>query len=426
MVSSTRSAPSDALSQPTSFSQYIASRSVSRSAWSSRLRPCASCCPARTSRAKHSARPAARSSSFLDIPVPVWRRLASWRLRRVGALVKSNKSALGSTTGCCGLRWHRQTNSVRVCSPASRRVATLRPRFAGLTALTPAPRTLVQAGSCRRCLSLHPLHVVVDLPCRIPRFRMSVDTASRPASGRHRWRRPNTRGTARHPHRSLGSRPRGTVASVSGFTVVKALTIATRVPLPSCSVSPMRACVRRSGRSLAAVSVLTPRTVARRGRQMRAETMADRASQSSRSRPGPPGSRPQMEERGRLRAPRAPVRLPNGHPVPDGPTWRREVSCRGSTAGDVGSRSSSSWSRRRKSRFGRLSDAQPLQVLDRRPHLAGVPRRPVVALRQPRSPGAPSHGDQLDREMLRAVVVAQGQEPLRQGNRWKLVHARIG
>ena len=39
---------------------------------------------------------------------------------------------------------------------------------------------------------------------------------------------------------------------VSGFTVVKALTIATRVPLPSCSVSPMRACVSRSGRGLAA------------------------------------------------------------------------------------------------------------------------------------------------------------------------------
>lgn len=76
--------------------------------------------------------------------------------------------------------------------------------------------------------------------------------------------------------------------------------------------------------------------------------------------------------------------------------------------------------------IGRLSDAQPLEVLDRRPHLAGVPRRPVVALRQPLNPGAPSHGDQLDREMLRAVVLAQGQEPLRQGNRWKLVHARIG
>ncbi len=45
-------------------------------------------------------------------------------------------------------RRHRQTNSVRVCSPASRRFASLRPRFAGLPALTPAPRTLVQTGSC--------------------------------------------------------------------------------------------------------------------------------------------------------------------------------------------------------------------------------------------------------------------------------------
>ena len=31
--------------------------------------------------------------------------------------------------------------SMTVCSPASRRVASLRPRFAGLTALTPAART---------------------------------------------------------------------------------------------------------------------------------------------------------------------------------------------------------------------------------------------------------------------------------------------
>ena len=40
---------------------------------------------------------------------------------------------------------HRQTHSVRVCSPPSRRVAPLRPRCAGLTAWTPAPRTLVPA-----------------------------------------------------------------------------------------------------------------------------------------------------------------------------------------------------------------------------------------------------------------------------------------
>ncbi len=51
---------------------------------------------------------------------------------------------------------HRLIDSVRVCSSASRRVAPLRPRFAGLTALTPAPRTLVQTGSCRRCPILTP------------------------------------------------------------------------------------------------------------------------------------------------------------------------------------------------------------------------------------------------------------------------------
>ena len=44
-----------------------------------------------------------------------------------------------------GLVGHRQTHSVRVCSPPSRRVAPLRPRSAGLTAWTPAPRTPVLA-----------------------------------------------------------------------------------------------------------------------------------------------------------------------------------------------------------------------------------------------------------------------------------------
>ena len=58
------------------------------------------------------------------------------------------ETGLRSTARCCGHRRHRQANSVRVCSPASRRVASLRPRSAGLTALTPAPRTLVQTGSC--------------------------------------------------------------------------------------------------------------------------------------------------------------------------------------------------------------------------------------------------------------------------------------
>ena len=48
---------------------------------------------------------------------------------------------LVSTARYCGRPRHRQTDSVGVCSPASRRVATLRPRFAGLATLTPAPRT---------------------------------------------------------------------------------------------------------------------------------------------------------------------------------------------------------------------------------------------------------------------------------------------
>ena len=66
----------------------------------------------------------------------------------VGEREELKETGLRSTARYCGHRRHRQANSVRVCSPASRRVASLRPRSAGLAALTPAPRTLVQAGSC--------------------------------------------------------------------------------------------------------------------------------------------------------------------------------------------------------------------------------------------------------------------------------------
>ena len=55
-----------------------------------------------------------------------------------------------------------EADSVRVCSPPSRRVAALRPRFAGLTALTAAPRTLVQTGLRPTAPQHTPLHVVVD------------------------------------------------------------------------------------------------------------------------------------------------------------------------------------------------------------------------------------------------------------------------
>ena len=103
------------------------------------------------------------------------------RLPELGALnlvaerEELTETGLGSTARCCGRRRHRQANSVRVCSPTSRRVASLRPRSAGLTALTPAPRTLVQTGSCRRCSLIHPLHVVVDVPSRMTLFRATAD-----------------------------------------------------------------------------------------------------------------------------------------------------------------------------------------------------------------------------------------------------------
>ena len=76
---------------------------------------------------------------------------------------------------------------MRVCSPPSRRVASLRPRSAGLTALTAAPRTLVQIGSCRRCSLIHPLHfsavdalllnpIGVRDPSRVVAIRVSYET----------------------------------------------------------------------------------------------------------------------------------------------------------------------------------------------------------------------------------------------------------
>ena len=86
------------------------------------------------------------------------------------------ETGLGSTARCRGRRRHRQANSVRVCSPTSRRVASLRPRSAGRTALTPAPPPLVQTGSCRRCSLIHPLHVVVDVPSRMTLFRATADS----------------------------------------------------------------------------------------------------------------------------------------------------------------------------------------------------------------------------------------------------------
>ena len=62
---------------------------------------------------------------------------------------------------------------------AAVKVAALRPRFAGLSALTAAPRTLVRTGSYRTTPNLDPLHVVVDGPSRIAQSEVSVDRRQR-------------------------------------------------------------------------------------------------------------------------------------------------------------------------------------------------------------------------------------------------------
>ena len=145
----------------------------------------------------------------------------------------------------------------------------------------------------------------------------------RAASRRRRARRPNARGSDREPHRRPGSRPARTVASVSGFTVVKALTIATRVPLPSCSVSPMRPCVSGSGRGLAAVSVLTHAagSSTSAAEDPRPNTIRNHAARSFQVDPDPVKDQ-EIEERGRLRR-------PSGAPEEQHPalTWRLESAC---------------------------------------------------------------------------------------------------
>ena len=74
--------------------------------------------------------------------------------------------------------------SVGVCSPPSRLVTALRTRVAGLTALTAAPRTPVQAGSCPTAPHGRPLHVVVDHLSRIHHFEANVDIRGHLVSAR--------------------------------------------------------------------------------------------------------------------------------------------------------------------------------------------------------------------------------------------------
>jgi len=98
-------------------------------------------------------------------------RPRSWNRRRtVGELEDPPNIGVPPTARCCGAAGIVRRTA---CACAHRRQgASLRsaPRFAGLPALTPAPRTLVQTGSCWRCPLIQPLHVVVVLPPRIDPF----------------------------------------------------------------------------------------------------------------------------------------------------------------------------------------------------------------------------------------------------------------
>ena len=64
-----------------------------------------------------------------------------------------------------------------------------------------------------------------------------------------------------------------------------------------------------------------------------------------------------------------------------------------------------------------------LQLLDCGPHVVGVPRRPVVALRQPRYAGPASCGNDADRQAFGPVLLADRQELRRQADRRQLARA---
>ena len=69
-------------------------------------------------------------------------------------------------------------DSVRVCSPASRRVAPLRPRFGGACGLDAGSAHARPDWLLQTMPGLDPLHVVVDELGRIRRFRATVDRHS--------------------------------------------------------------------------------------------------------------------------------------------------------------------------------------------------------------------------------------------------------
>ncbi len=104
------------------------------------------------------------------------RRMPSWNSPAWFAVAEREEpteTGLGSTARCCGRRRHRQANSVRVCSPTSRRVASLRPRSAGLTALTPGSSRLALADDAH---SYTPYMLWSTVLSRMTLFRATVDS----------------------------------------------------------------------------------------------------------------------------------------------------------------------------------------------------------------------------------------------------------
>ena len=100
---------------------------------------------------------------FRALPGVCWRARAS-----VSFWTRADRKMLWSPAASSDQQRARVLTGVKArrCAP---------PPLRGLTALTPAPRTLVQTGSCRRCQLVHPLHVVVDALFRMTLFPATVD-----------------------------------------------------------------------------------------------------------------------------------------------------------------------------------------------------------------------------------------------------------
>ena len=166
-----------------------------------------------------------------------------------------------------GLRWHRQTARVRVCSPSSRRLATLGSRFAGLAALTTAPRSPIRTGSCLSMPNRALQDVGVDDLFGFLHFRMSVDTRRPPAARRRNAATPTAtvpRGPG-CPRRASPPRPAPGSPTPSAAPAAGPARPPAPVPLrgaprpPPPGPSPSGPSPRRAARAPRRTEIATPR-----------------------------------------------------------------------------------------------------------------------------------------------------------------------